>query len=98
MYNKNAKHTKNKNSKRWQNLFILLFIVALIIPISFSKYTETISETLNLNVRKPSYTIKFYSNRNDGNQDEEATQTFIYGTKQNLRKNTFINGNICFIL
>lgn len=92
MYNKNAKHTKNKNSKKWQNLLILLFMVALIIPISFSKYTEMISETLNLSIRKPSYTIKFYSNRNDGNQDEEATQTFIYGTKQNLRKNTFING------
>lgn len=96
MYNQKAKHSKNKNSKKWQNILVLLFMVALIIPISFSKYTEKVSETLNLSIRKISYTVKFYSNRNDENPDEEATQTFIYGTTQKLRKNDFINSTSYF--
>lgn len=100
MYKKKAKHTKDKkytNNKKWRNLLVLLLVVFVVIPISFSKYTEKLSETLTLNIRKPNYTVNFYSNRDDGNEDEIKSQQFVYGTIQNLEKNTYTKEGYYFV-
>lgn len=89
------KHSRKKHNKL-RKLMLFVLVVFVIIPISFSKYTEKLSESLILTIRKPRYTVKFYSNRNDGNPDDIEQQSFIYGTSQSLRQNTFTNQSLYF--
>lgn len=59
------RHKKNKTinySKKIRNIILILFIAFISVPISFSKYTSTISEQLSLNIRKPEYDIVYNSN------------------------------------
>ena len=78
MYQKNAK---------WLLLGLLSVVLLVIINLSLSQYAETVENQITLNIRKPSYTIEFYSN--DGESEEYVTQDFIYGTPQNLTANSF---------
>ena len=99
MYNKKAKHAKNignTTNKKSKTVLILLLIALVFIPISFCKYTESLNKKLTLNIRKPNYTVKFYSNRNDGEEDEITTQNFVYGTKQKLTKNIYTKSGNSF--
>ena len=79
---------KKKNIKHFL-IFVAIIISISLLPIAYARYEQTINKTLTINVRKPSYTVKFNSNRNDGNEDEVTSQDFVYGTKQKLNKNTF---------
>ena len=80
-----------KKIKRYL-IFAVLFISILMLPIAYSRYSQVFNRKVTLNVRKPKYNIKFYSNRNDGNEDEVTLQEFVYGTKQKLTKNSYTNG------
>ncbi|MCR5185610.1 MAG: InlB B-repeat-containing protein [Clostridia bacterium] len=82
--------------RRWQNLLILLIVALIFVPVTYSKYTEKISETLTLSIRKPNYKVEFYSNRGDGNPDEVVSQDFVYGTAQDLTLNTFTKNGYIF--
>ena len=55
------RHKKNKinYSKKIRNLFLIIFVAFISVPISFSQYTSTISENLSLSIRKPEYDIVF---------------------------------------
>ena len=45
-------------------IYCLLFVFSIfIIPITFSKYTTTLSKSITVNARKPKYTVNFYPNR-----------------------------------
>ena len=57
-----------------------------ILPIAYAKYSQSFNKKITLNIRKPKYTVEFYSNRDDGNADEVKSQDFVYGTKQKLKK------------
>lgn len=78
--------------KKRIRLVIIYFIVAacvILIQTSSSRYAETFNRTLTLNIQNPSYTITYYSNRNDGNPDQTSTQQIIYGSGQALTLNSF---------
>ena len=34
------------------------------------RYSQSFNKKITLNIRKPKYTVEFYSNRDDGNADE----------------------------
>lgn len=77
-------------------LYLLLTIIVICIiaiPIAYARYSQKITKKVTLNVRMPNYTVKFNSNRNDGNVDDISSQNFVYGTKQKLNINTFVNGD-----
>ena len=82
-------------SKRIKICIYLIALVAsvLLVPLTFSKYHETYSRSLTLNVQKPTYTVVFHSNTIN---DTTVSQTFTYGTSQNLRPNSFTNGSATF--
>ena len=77
---------------KWYILFAVIVICTVVIPNSYSRYAQTCNKTVTLNVAMPTYTVKFNSNRDDGNQDNVTTQSFTYGTAQNLTANTYTNG------
>ena len=77
-------------------IFFIILLCVIVLPITFSKYIENFNVKITLNVRKPAYTVKFFSNRNDGNPDEVSSQSFVYGTSQNLNKNNYTNGSLYF--
>ena len=58
------RHKRNKinYTKKIRNIILILFIAFISVPISFSKYTSTISEQLSLNIRKPEYDVVYNSN------------------------------------
>ena len=68
---------------KWIILAIIGIIAIVIVPITYSKYISTASDTITLNIRKPIYYLKYYNN---GNLID--TQEFVYGTAQNIRNNT----------
>ena len=75
-------------------LLILFVISVLLVPLTFGKYTSTYSRTITLNISKPTYTVVFHSNTEP---DQTTTQSFTYGTAQNLNNNSFTNGNKTFL-
>lgn len=68
---------------KWIILTIIGIIAIVIVPITYSKYISTASDTITLNIRKPVYYIKYYSN---GTLVD--TQEFVYGTAQNIENNS----------
>ena len=59
------RHKRNNNinyTKKIRNIIIIIFIAFISVPISFSKYTSTVSENLSLSIRKPEYDIVFNGN------------------------------------
>lgn len=84
----------HKNKVRLCVLLVLCIISIVLIPITFSKYYSSYSRTITLSIAKPTYTIVFHSNTQ---QDTTSTQTFTYGTAQNLDLNTFTNGSSTFL-
>ena len=75
-------------------ILMLLFLSVVLLPITYSKYTKTVSDTINLSVAQPTYTVVFHSNTNP---DTITSQNFTYGTAQQLNANTFTNGNKVFL-
>ena len=78
-----------KTNAKWLMLGILAIILFLIINLSSSQYVETRNKQITLNIRKPMYTVEFHAN--NGGSDEPTTQSFTYGTAQNLTANSFTN-------
>ena len=78
MYKKNAK---------WLILSILIVILFSINSFSSSKYVETVNKQITLNIRKPTYTLKFHPN--NGGADNFIAQSITYGTSENLTANSF---------
>ena len=76
--------------------FIVLIICFVVLPITFARYEQIINKKVTINVRKPNYIVYFNSNRDDGNPDDTTSQSFVYGTAQNLYANTFTNGSETF--
>ena len=59
------RHKRNNNinyTKKIRNIIIIIFIAFISVPISFSKYTSTVSENLSLSIRKPEYDVVFNGN------------------------------------
>ena len=77
-------------------LFIALIVGLVVLPITFARYEQVINKKITINVRKPNYIVYFNSNRDDGNADDVTSQSFVYGTPQNLLANTFTNGSETF--
>ncbi len=71
-------------------IFLFILLSLIIIPFTFSKYYQQFNRKITLRISKPTYTVRFNSNRNDGNQEETSTQEFIYGISQNLNTNSFV--------
>lgn len=69
-------------------IYCLLFVFSIfIIPITFSKYTSSYSNSeISMNITKPNYKVKFDSNGGSGTMND---MSFTYGTAQNLTANTF---------
>ena len=74
-------------------ILIVLFLSVVLLPITYSKYTKKVSNTITLSVAQPTYTVVFHSNLNP---DTITSQNFTYGTAQQLNANTFTNGNLIF--
>ncbi len=73
-------------------------LVVIILPFATSaRYVQDFNTTVTIHVRKPNYTVRFHSNRNDGNPEETASQSFVYGTSQTLNANTFTNSPSDFL-
>lgn len=83
-----------KSKLRLSVILILFIISVLLVPLTFGKYTSTYTRTITLNISKPTYTVVFHSNTEP---DQTTTQSFTYGTAQNLNANTFTNGNRIFL-
>ena len=73
----------NLNKKHLVLIIALLFAIPLFI---ISKYLTTINDDVTINVREPNYTVIFHSNDGEGNT---TSQSFVYGTSQNLTANSF---------
>ena len=74
---------------------LLLIITTFFIASSYSKYTSKYSGTINVNIRKPNYTVIYNSNAPTGKTVNGTmnNQRFIYGIAQNLFENNYsING------
>ena len=77
------------------SVILILFITSVfLVPLTFGKYFSTYTRTVTLNINKPTYTVIFHSNTEP---DQTSTQSFIYGTAQNLNANSFVNGNKIFM-
>ena len=86
-----TKHIKQKKINKCYLLLLgLVLIILAVIPITYSKYTQTIEKEVRLIIRKPNYTVVFH------NEEETASQNFTYGTAQNLATNTFIKQGYFF--
>lgn len=72
-----------KSTVKWIILIVLCTIALAIVPITYSKYMSTASDSITLNIRKPIYYIKYYYNNT-----LLDTQEFTYGTPQNIINNT----------
>ena len=62
MRKRHKRNDKINYTKKIRNIIIIIFIAFISVPISFSKYTSTVSENLSLNIRKPEYDVVFNSN------------------------------------
>lgn len=83
-----------KNVSKILIKIILLISIIVLIPITYSKYTESKTKHITLNIRKPLYSIMFHSN---DESESTSTQDFVYGTSQNLNLNTFSKEHNDFI-
>lgn len=84
----------NKKIKMLLSIFLLV-ISTFLITTSYSKYANKYSGTININIRKPNYTVVFNSNAPAGKvvNGTMNNQQFIYGIAQNLYENNYsING------
>lgn len=75
-------------------LLTIFFLICLVTPIIYSKYTSRYDKTITLNVAKPVYTVVFHSNFDN---DITTTQNFVYGTSQTLTTNTFSRSQYVFM-
>ncbi len=76
-----------KKNVKWLLLGILAIIILTVINFSSSKYTTTLNTQITLNIKKPTYTIRFHPN--NGGEDSYKDQSFTYGTAQNLTVSSF---------
>ena len=67
-------------------IIILLTIISVLLPISYSKYHSSFKSTIKLNNRKPNYIIKFNSNTGTGTMQD---MYLTYGISANLNPNTY---------
>ena len=80
---------------KYMLLFLLFFtIITIIIPNTFSKYTSTISRTININTSRPRYIIKFDANGGTGSMSDMNVTRAV---SQNLTTNTFTRSGYDFI-
>ena len=80
---------------KYMFLFLLFFtIITIIIPNTFSKYTSTISRTININTSRPRYIIKFDANGGTGSMSDMNVTRAV---SQNLTTNTFTRSGYDFI-
>ena len=88
---------KRRNLKLY-TIVLALFLTAIIIPITYSKYTETFTQYISLSSRDPNYTVIFNANNPDGTTvtGTMQNQNFIYGIAQNLNSNNFEIENYSF--
>lgn len=75
-----------KNKKFRLTLLVVLIVSVIFIPFTFSRYISTFNRKITLSITQPTYTVVFHSN--DGNNNTN-TQSFVYGTSQNLDTNTY---------
>ena len=77
------------------SLLLILFVTSvLLVPMTFSKYFVTYTRSVTLNISKPTYTVVYHKNTST---DQTVSEVFTYDNPQNLRLNTFTNGNKLFI-
>lgn len=81
-----------KKYNKWIVLIVLCVAIVIFAPITLSKYTSMSNDSLILSIRKPVYYIDYY--HEDTFID---TQTFTYGTAQNLLSNSIIIPQYRFI-
>ena len=59
---KRRRKNKDNYSKKIKNLVLIIFIAFISVPLSFSKYTSSINDSLSLSIRKPEYDVVYNSN------------------------------------
>lgn len=81
-----------------RTMLLTLFLTAIIVPITYSKYTESKTKYITLNSREPRYTVVFNANTPTGATvtGSMSNQDFVYGTAQNLNLNNFEIENYSF--
>ncbi len=81
-----------------RTMLSILFLTAIIVPITYSKYTESKTKYITLNSREPRYTVVFNANAPAGATvtGSMSNQDFVYGTAQNLNLNNFEIENYSF--
>ena len=74
---------------------IILFISIFLLPLTFSKFTNTFSNNqINLSITKPVYKVKFNSNGGTGTMSD---MNFVYGTSRILTANTYSKQGCTFL-
>ncbi|MBQ9319043.1 MAG: InlB B-repeat-containing protein [Bacilli bacterium] len=75
-------------------LLLLLPLFLLLSPVTFSKYTNSISKTVNITFSRPEYTIKFDANGGTGLMSD---MSITRGVSQTLTSNSFTRSGYDFI-
>ena len=73
---------------------LFVFLLYIITPLSFSKYTSSTSDTINLTVTKATYTVHFNANGGSGTM---ADMVIEYGERKNLNPNSFTRSEYNFM-
>lgn len=75
-------------------LLLLPLFLFIFMPDTFSKYTNSYSRQVTLNISQPTYTVVFDANGGSGSMNN---QPFTYKTSQVLTSNSFTNGVLVFL-
>lgn len=85
---------RKKRRLKWQVYLIIFVISIFLLPVTFSKFTTTFNNNINLSITKPTYTVKFDGNGGTGDMSDISCK---YGFAQTLPSNTFVNGDKIFL-
>ena len=85
---------------------VIIFFLILFLTISsgliykvYCRYSDSISNTLSISIRKPNYTVVFNKNNPNGVTISGTmnNQNFVYGTPQNLSSNNYSSSGLTFL-
>ena len=68
---------KKKNIK-WYALAVLFLVSVILIPLTYSKYTQTYTRKIKITITSPSFTVSFDANGGTGGQSTSVTAKYGY--------------------
>ena len=68
---------KKKNIK-WYVLAVLFLVSVILIPLTYSKYTDTYTKKIKITITSPSFTVSFDANGGTGGQSTSVTAKYGY--------------------